>query len=57
MDGALIHSIWTVLLLIVFIAIVAWAWSKKRKSVFDEAARMPLDDDDEVAPKEHHKNG
>lgn len=35
----------TVLLVVVFIAIVAWAWSGKRKQSFDEAARLPLDED------------
>lgn len=39
------HAIWTAVLLIVFVGIVAWAWSSKRKQKFDEAARLPLDDD------------
>jgi cytochrome c oxidase cbb3-type subunit 4 len=39
------HSIWTVLLVMVFIGIVAWAWHGNRKQAFDEAARLPLDDD------------
>ena len=25
---------------------VIWAWSGKRKAAFDEAARLPLEDDD-----------
>ena len=45
MDMVLFHSIWTVLLLVLFIGIWAWAWGKKRKGTFDAAARMPLDDD------------
>ena len=45
MDMVLFHSIWTVLLLVLFIGIWAWAWSKKRKGAFDAAARLPLDDD------------
>jgi len=49
MDIALFHSIWTVALLIAFIGIVVWAWSGKRKSGFDEAARLPLDDDQREA--------
>lgn len=40
------HSIWTVIVLVVFIGIVIWAWSAKRKRAFDEAARIPLEDDD-----------
>ena len=45
MDVVLFHSIWTVLLLVLFIGIWAWAWSKKRKGAFDAAARQPLEDD------------
>ena len=45
MDIILFHSIWTVLLLVLFIGIWAWAWSNKRKGAFDAAARLPLDDD------------
>lgn len=48
MDMVLFHSIWTVLLLVLFIGIWAWAWSKKRKSAFDAAARQPLDDDEDL---------
>jgi len=43
-----IHSYWTVVLFATFIGIWAWAWSDKRKKAFDEAARLALDDDDEV---------
>ena len=40
------HMIWTLLLIIAFIGIVVWAYSSRRKSDFDEAARLPLEDDD-----------
>jgi cytochrome c oxidase cbb3-type subunit 4 len=40
-----IHSIWTVLLFIAFVAIAIWAFSGKRKKAFDDAARQPLNDD------------
>jgi cytochrome c oxidase cbb3-type subunit 4 len=43
---AMFHSIWTVVLVVIFIGIVAWAWSGKRKKSFDAAARLPLEDDD-----------
>ncbi len=49
MDATLFHSIWTVAMLVLFIGIVAWAWSGKRKARFEAAARLPLDDD-ELAP-------
>ena len=51
------HSWWTVALLVVFIGIVVWAWSGKRKQDFEQAARMPLDDDDEPAPQARRHDG
>ena len=45
----LIHSIWTIVVMVVFLSIVIWAYSSKRQVKFDEAARLPLDDDDSVA--------
>ena len=50
MDIALFHGVWTAVLLVIFIGIVIWAWSGKRKRDFDEAANIPLDDDETVAP-------
>jgi len=42
----LFHSIWTVVSLVIFIGIVLWAWSGHRKESFDEAAQLPLEDDE-----------
>ena len=39
------RTVVTVVSFLVFIGIVIWAWSARRKSQFDEAARLPLDDD------------
>lgn len=41
-----ILSVWTVIVTILFTGIAAWAWSSKNKARFEEAARIPLDDDD-----------
>jgi len=38
----------TLVMLVVFVGIVVWAYSSKRKKQFDEAARSVLEDD--VAP-------
>jgi cytochrome c oxidase cbb3-type subunit 4 len=58
MDIGVFHSIWTVVILVVFIAIVVWAWSGKRRQAFDEAARLPLEDDDGVTKSgAEKKNG
>ena len=45
MDLNLMRAIWTAVLFAVFIGIVWWAWSGRRKKDFEEAARLPLDDD------------
>lgn len=46
MNIATFHSWWTVALVILFIGIVVWAWSGKRKQTFEQAARMPMEDED-----------
>lgn len=48
MDKIMLHSIWTVVLLVVFVGIVWWAWSGKRKEAFREAANLPLEDEEYV---------
>ena len=52
MDAGILHGIWTAAMLAVFAAIVAWAWSGRRKRDFDEAARLPLDGDDDATESE-----
>ncbi|MCP5352685.1 MAG: cbb3-type cytochrome c oxidase subunit 3 [Chromatiales bacterium] len=59
--AATLNSIWTVVALLVFLGIVAWAWSSRRKADFEEASRLPLDDDQPVGrafenPSEDKKN-
>lgn len=45
MNAVTFQSIWTVVAFVFFVGIVFWAWSSRRKNEFDEAARLPLDDD------------
>ena len=45
MDFTLIQSLWSIVILVTFLGIVFWAYSGKRKAAFDEAARLPLDDE------------
>ena len=40
-----LRSIVTVVSLITFVGIVAWAWSRRNQADFDEAARLPFGDD------------
>lgn len=46
MDMNLFRSLFTLVLFVIFIAIVLWAWSKRRRKAFDEAANLPFADDD-----------
>ena len=48
MNYSFFSSVMTVVMLVVFLGIVAWAYSSKRRAAFDEAARVPLEDDDEA---------
>ena len=58
MSASLFHSIWTVVLLLIFVGIVVWVFVVKRGSDFRQAARIPLDEDDPREPtdkdREHH---
>jgi len=47
MDYSLFSSVMTVVMLVVFLGIVVWAWSAKRQAAFDAAARVPLEEDAE----------
>lgn len=49
MNLAMFHSFWTVGALIIFISIIIWAFSKNRHRDFDEAARLPLEDDQPIS--------
>ncbi|RME34352.1 MAG: cbb3-type cytochrome c oxidase subunit 3 [Gammaproteobacteria bacterium] len=44
---ALIDSVWTVVVLILFTGIFLWAWSDRNKADFEAASRLPLEDDDD----------
>jgi cytochrome c oxidase cbb3-type subunit IV len=45
MDYVLLSSMMTVVMLVVFLGIIVWAWSAKRQAAFDAAARVPLEDE------------
>jgi cytochrome c oxidase cbb3-type subunit 4 len=44
----LIDSVWTIVVMVVFVGIVLWAWSSKRARDFDEAANLPFTEDKPV---------
>ena len=45
MDVNTLRSLVTVLSLLVFVGILAWTWSSRRAADFEEAARLPFDQD------------
>jgi cytochrome c oxidase cbb3-type subunit 4 len=50
---AVFQPIWTIIVMVFFLSIAAWAWSSKNKTSFDEAAHLPFDDDDELVPTQN----
>jgi cytochrome c oxidase cbb3-type subunit 4 len=45
-DINILRSILTIVIFAAFVAICVWAWSKKRKTEFDEAANLPFEGDE-----------
>lgn len=52
MDIDLLRSLFTVLALVTFVVIVAWAWSGSNRERFEGAARLPLLEDDPSARRQ-----
>jgi cytochrome c oxidase cbb3-type subunit IV len=46
MDLNDLRSAITLLSFVLFIGLVAWAWSARRGKAFDEAARLPFNDEE-----------
>ncbi len=42
----LIQIVWTIVVMIIFLAIVLWAWSGRRKESFNDAANIPLEEEE-----------
>jgi cytochrome c oxidase cbb3-type subunit 4 len=40
-----LSGVCTALLIILFVALFAWAWSSRRRAAFDASARLPLEED------------
>ena len=45
MDINIVRSITMIVGLVAFIGIMLWAWSAKNKERFDEAAKLPFEQD------------
>ncbi|MEP6938574.1 MAG: cbb3-type cytochrome c oxidase subunit 3 [Rudaea sp.] len=46
----MIMGILTAVLMVMFVGIVLWAYSSRRRADFDDAARLPLLADGEASP-------
>jgi cytochrome c oxidase cbb3-type subunit IV len=44
MDINILRSAVTVVSLLLFLALVAWTWSRQRRAAFDDAAKLPFVD-------------
>lgn len=56
MDIGIVRGLLTVVLLILFLCIVVWSFSRRRRDDFDKAARMPLEDDSHAPKSDVRKN-
>jgi cytochrome c oxidase cbb3-type subunit IV len=48
MSPGTLSGVVTAILIVLFVGVWAWAWSSRRKSQFDQMARLPLEEDPEV---------
>jgi cytochrome c oxidase cbb3-type subunit IV len=48
MSSGTLSGVVTAILLVLFIGVCIWAYSSRRRKQFDEAARLPLEEDREV---------
>jgi len=49
MDIGTFRGVLTIVLMVLFVALVFWAYSRRRHADFEAAAKLPLDDD--IRPK------
>lgn len=50
-DLGTVRGIATVLALLAFVAVVLWAYGRRRRDAFREAAQLPLEEDDSPGNK------
>jgi cytochrome c oxidase cbb3-type subunit IV len=56
MDANDLRAAWTLLSFLAFVGIAIWAYSGRRKKHFEEAARLPLEDDQPLPAAATHRN-
>lgn len=50
MTATTLYIFWTIIAFTLFVGIVIWAWSGKRKREFKTLAHLPLEDDQPILP-------
>ncbi len=50
LDSNLIRGVVLILMILAFLGIWGWAWSRNRKETFREASMLPLEDDNGQVP-------
>jgi len=57
MDFATFNGLYTLFLIIIFVALIFWAYSKKQKKQFDDIANSIFDEPQDFIKEtgEHHK--
>tara|TARA_R110001583_G_scaffold195499_1_gene374348 strand:+ start:7637 stop:7828 length:192 start_codon:yes stop_codon:yes gene_type:complete len=56
MDFATFNGLYTLFLIIIFVALILWAYSKKNKNSFDDIANSIFDEPQDLAKKESGQN-
>jgi cytochrome c oxidase cbb3-type subunit 4 len=54
MEMGTLRGLVTLALMVAFVAIWVWAWSSRRRKDFDEASRLPLEEDSEATRRPEH---
>lgn len=57
MDMGTVRGLLTLALMLAFVAIAIWAFSSRRRKDFEEASRLPLDDERPVRRTDDNDNG
>jgi cytochrome c oxidase cbb3-type subunit IV len=52
LDINLVRAAVLILLIVGFVGIWAWAWSRHRKEDFEKMSRLPLEEDDGTVPED-----
>jgi cytochrome c oxidase cbb3-type subunit 4 len=52
-DSTWFRSAGLILMMLAFLGIWGWAWSRNRKETFDHASRLPLEEDDGQIPQDN----